>query len=167
MDFPQTTVNLDYTLNIMKSTDPVNKTTSETCNALLRGELSAIETYTQAIEKFTDSNGDFPLERIRADHEASAVSLREIIGDCGDEPATSSGPWGTFATAAEGVAKLFGESPALMMLQHGEIHGISEYEEALEDDELDESVKDLIRRELLPALRDHLVELERCKSKVN
>ena len=151
----------------MKSTDTTNKTTSETCNALLRGELSAIETYTQAIEKIADHTGDFPLERIRADHESSAVSLREIIGDSGDEPATSSGPWGTFATAAEGVAKLFGESPALIMLQHGEIHGISEYEEALEDEELDESVKDLIRRELLPSLRDHLVELERCKSEVS
>jgi len=149
----------------MKSTDTITNTTTETCNALLRGELSAIETYTQAIEKFAGNSGDYPLERIRADHQASAASLREIIGECGDEPATSSGPWGTFATAVEGVATLFGESPALITLQHGEIHGISEYEEALDDDDLDESVKDLIRGELLPALRDHLVELEYCKSK--
>ena len=146
----------------MKTTDTV----SETCNALLRGELSAVETYTQAIEKFAEEPGDRPLQRIRADHEASAALLSEIICQCGDEPATSSGPWGSFANAVEGVATLFGESPALLALQHGEVHGITEYEEALEDDELDESVKDLIRRKLLPSLRQHLVELEHCQSAV-
>jgi rubrerythrin len=138
-----------------------------TCNALLRGELSAIETYNQAIEKYGDNSGDNILESIREDHEASADALRELIGETGETPATSSGPWGTFATAVEGVATLFGESPALVILQHGEIHGISVYEKALEDEDIDESVKWLIRDELLPALREHLVELERCKSMVS
>lgn len=147
----------------MKSTD----TTTATCNELLRGELSAIETYTQAIEKFAGESADSPLERIRADHEASAASLRGIIGEFGEQPATSSGPWGTFATTVEGVASLFGESPALVALQHGEVHGISEYEKALDDPELTESTKNLIRAELLPALRAHLVDLERCKAQVD
>jgi hypothetical protein len=144
-----------------------NDTITSTCNALLRGELSAIETYTQAIKKFGDSTGDSILESIREDHEASADALREVIGESGEVATTSSGPWGTFATAVEGVATLFGESPALVALQHGEVHGISEYEKALEDEDLDESVKWLIRDELLPALREHLVELERCKSMVS
>lgn len=146
----------------MKNSESV----SATCNSLLRGELSAIETYTQAIEKYGDNTGDSILESIRDDHESSAAALREIIGDKGKEAVTSSGPWGTFANAVEGVASLFGESPALVILQHGEIHGISEYEKALDDEDLDESVKWLIRDELLPALRDHLVELERCKAMV-
>lgn len=146
----------------MKTTD----TRTDTCNALLRGELSAIETYTQAIEKFADTSVDSPLGRIRTDHEASAASLRELIGECGGDYATSSGPWGSFATAVEGVATLFGESPALTILQQGEEHGISEYEDALADDDLDMSVKQLIREELLPAQRAHLVALERCKSGV-
>lgn len=34
----------------MKSTDPTNKTTSETCNALLRGELSATSWLLTGIE---------------------------------------------------------------------------------------------------------------------
>lgn len=144
-----------------------NDTITTTCNALLRGELSAIETYTQAIKKFGDSTGDSILESIREDHEASADALREVIGESGEAAITSSGPWGTFATAVEGVATLFGESPALVALQHGEVHGISEYEKALEDEDLDESVKWLIRDELLPALREHLVELERCKSMIS
>lgn len=144
-----------------------NDTNTSTCNALLRGELSAIETYTQAIEKYSDHSADCILEQIRDDHETSAEALRDLIDESGDEPVTSSGPWGTFATAVEGVASLFGESPALVILQHGEVHGINEYEKALKDDDLDESVKWLIRDELLPALRDHLVELERCKSMVS
>ena len=130
----------------MKKADAI----TSTCNALLRGELSAIETYNQAIGKFAGNSGNCPLERIRADHEASATSLRELIGKCGDVPATSSGPWGVFATAVEGGATLFEESPALTTLQRGEEHGIIEYEKALADDNVDESVKELIRDELLP-----------------
>lgn len=143
-----------------------NDTITSICNALLRGELSAIETYTQAIDHYGDPSGEGILESIRNDHEFSASALRAVIVESGETPDTSSGPWGTFATAVEGVASLFGESPALITLQHGEIHGISEYEKALDDEALDASVKSLIREELLPSLRDHLVELERCKSKV-
>ena len=141
-----------------------NESITDTCNKLLRGELSAIETYTQAIDKFAPDAGGSPLEGIRADHVANAGSLRKLVGECGEEPATSSGPWGSFATTVEGVATLLGESPALMILQQGEEHGIREYEEALDDDDLSESVKDLIRETLLPAQREHLVTLERCKT---
>lgn len=143
-----------------------NDSTTSTCNSLLRGELSAIETYTHAQEKFPDHSGGDILKCICASHQTSATALRDLIDASGDKAVTSSGPWGTFATAVEGMASLFGESPALLILQHGEVHGISEYEKALEDKDLHESLKHLIRTELLPALRDHLVELEHCKSMV-
>ncbi|MBC8126802.1 MAG: DUF2383 domain-containing protein [Gloeobacteraceae cyanobacterium ES-bin-144] len=148
----------------IKNTMNSNETITDTCNALLRGELSAIETYTQAIEKFGKDAGVITLETIRTDHMANAESLRKLVGECGEKPATSSGLWGTFATTVEGVATLFGESPALIILQQGEEHGISQYEDALEDDELSEAVKNLIRETLLPAQRRHLVELELCKT---
>ena len=144
----------------MKTTD----TNTEICNSLLRGELSAIETYTQAIEKFAEHSDVSPLGRIRADHEAAAASLREIVGESGEEPATGSGPWGTFATAVEGAAALFGESSALAILQQGEEHGISEYEEALESGDFDEPAIRLIRDKLLPAQRNHIIALMQCKS---
>jgi hypothetical protein len=50
-----------------------------------------------------------------------------------------------------------------MALQQGEEHGIRQYERALDDDGLSETVKDLIRDTLLPAQREHLVQLGRCK----
>jgi hypothetical protein len=144
----------------MKTTD----TNSEICNSLLRGELSAIETYTQAIEKFADHLDESPLNRIRSDHEAAAESLREIIGESEEKFATSSGSWGTFATAVEGAATLFGESPALTILQQGEEHGISEYEDALAGNDLDEPAMRLIRDKLLPAQRNHIAALKQYKS---
>ena len=144
----------------MKTTD----TNTEICNSLLRGEMSAIETYTQVIEKFADHSDGNLLRRIRSDHEAAAASLREIIGENGDEPAIGSGPWGTFATAVEGAAALFGESPALSILLQGEDHGISEYEEALESGDFDEPAIRLIRDKLLPAQRNHIIALMQCKS---
>ena len=144
-----------------------NETTTDTCNSLLRGELSAIETYTQAIEKFGANTAGSPLERIRADHESNAKALRAFVGEHGDEPATSSGPWGAFATAVEGIATLLGESPALAILEQGEEHGITVYERALDDDDLDGSLKKLIRDELIPAQRDHLLDLKRCRSHVS
>ncbi|MEY3897710.1 MAG: hypothetical protein RLZZ214_3231 [Verrucomicrobiota bacterium] len=106
----------------MKKADAI----TSTCNALLRGELSAIATYHQAIGKSAGNSGN-----------------RRGRG-----------------------ATLFGESPALTTLQRGEEPGITEFEKALADDDVDESVKELTRDELLPALRDHLFELERSKSKI-
>ncbi len=143
-----------------------NKIVADTCNALLRVELSAIETYTRAIKKFGPDARDSPLEGIRADHVASAESLRSLVGERGKKPATSSGPWGSFVTTVGAVAILFGESSALMVLAQGEEHGIRQYEKALDDDKLSETVKALIRESLLPALRGHLIELERCKMNV-
>jgi hypothetical protein len=120
---------------------------------------------TQAIEKFADHSDKSPLGRIRSDHEAAAASLREIIGESAEEAAISSGPWGVFATAVEAAAGLFGESTALTILQQGEEHGISEYENALAGDDLDESAMWLIRERLLPAQRNHIVSLKQYKSK--
>lgn len=142
------------------------ETMNDNCNALLRGELAAIETYTQAIKIFGFDAGGESLQGIRADHIANAESLRELVVECGGEPATSSGPWGAFATSVEGVATMLGKSPALMILKQGEEYGLSQYEEALQEEELRETVKNLIRDTLLPAQREHLVELKRCKLKV-
>jgi hypothetical protein len=139
---------------------------TDTSNALLRGELSAIETYTQVIGKFGPDAGKSNLEGIRADHVANAETLRKMIGESGDQPATRSGLWGSFAATVEGIATLLGESPSLMVLKQGEEHGIRKYEKALDDDEVSDTVKDLIRDKLLPAQEEHLAELARCKMDV-
>lgn len=153
----------------MENTCPVmntnNDSTIETCNELLRGEISAVETYTQAIEKFGATVQDDVLQRIRDDHEESVLELRRIVMEEGGEPSSGSGIWGGFARAVEGTAKVFGESPALRVLQEGEEHGLKLYRQALQDPNVSGRLKDLIRDELMPQLNDHVMELQRRRDR--
>ena len=132
----------------------------EGLDALLRGEISAIETYSHAIHKFPGSTAESDLQDMRSDHLDSVETLRELITDLGGNPSTDSGPWGGFAKTVENVAALFGDSSAMAALQQGEEHGVSEYEEALEDKSIDAEIKEVIRDELLPPLREHIATLQ-------
>lgn len=135
----------------------------DVCNSLLRGELSAIETYSQALAKFVDDPARSSLEDIRFDHEASASRLRDHIAEMGAEPSTDSGAWGEFAKAVEGTAKIFGETAALEALERGENHGIDEYEKALRNPDVMDEIKTVIRARLLPVLTEHIAALKRLK----
>lgn len=141
-----------------------NETCIAACNKLLRGELSAVETYEQALEKFSGSPESHTLQEILSDHEDSVFLLRDHLSQMGATADTDSGAWGSFAKAVEGTAKLFGESAALQALKEGEQHGINEYEEALNDDEVMDEAKATIRATLLPRLQAHLGALDALKS---
>lgn len=138
----------------------LNNATLEACHAMLRGEIAAVETYTQASEKFADTTDDDSLGSIRDDHQQSADLLRELLVGSDEVPDITSGVWGDFAKALEGTAKLFGESPALLILEQGEQHGVNEYEAALADHGMSPHIRELIEQDLLPPLYDHLVELK-------
>ncbi|MCW1915855.1 PA2169 family four-helix-bundle protein [Luteolibacter sp. GHJ8] len=135
----------------------------DTFNSLLRGELSAVENYNQAIEKFTNEPELGDLQAIKADHQEAVGILRQHVSHMGGTPAEDSGAWGTFARAVEGGAKLLGESLALSALIAGEEHGISEYQEALEQQGAMEEIKEPIRSKLLPALEKHINALKRLQ----
>lgn len=153
----QTTINADASPELFP---PAGKAIIDVCNALLRGEMAAIETYTQAVAKFADSADNDSLVSIRDEHQQSATALRDLISESGGVPAITSGVWGGFAHALEGAAKLFGENPALLILEQGELRGISDYEAALTESNLSSRAIQLINQELLPPLYDHLVELK-------
>jgi hypothetical protein len=142
-----------------------NQECIDVCNSLLRGELSAVETYTQALGKFENDPLRSDLDRLRADHEASASALRQHLVDMGAEPDESSGAWGTFARTVEGTAKILGESPALAALEEGEEHGINEYREALDNGGVMEDIKMEIRQTLLPRLNSHISVLEAMRNR--
>ena len=135
----------------------------EVCNSLLRGELSAIETYSQAIEKFDGDAAMTALRGIRSDHENAAARLRSHIQDMNGEPSDGSGAWGGFVQALEGAAMMLGESPALAVLERGEQHGIDKYKEALVNEDMMEEIKQVIRGQLLPACAEHLSTLGRLR----
>ena len=133
--------------------------TIEVLDSLLRGELSAVETYSHAIHRFPDSPAHAELLGMRTDHLESVKILRELISELGGNPSTQSGAWGGFAKTVESAAALFGDSSAMSALKQGEDHGISEYEEALADKGLDPEVKAVIREQLLPPLSGHIMNL--------
>jgi len=128
----------------------------DVCNSLLRGEISAIETYTQAIEKFRGEPEVAMLENIRREHIASANRLRENVHEMGAAASTDSGAWGTWAKAVQGAAKLMGDTMALKALCEGEEHGEKSYRKALDDEGVMLSCKEMIRTELLPRQIRHI-----------
>ena len=128
--------------------------------SLLRGEISAVETYQQALEKIDSGEEANTLRSILMQHRSAVQMLQQHAALQGEEPASDSGPWGTFAKAVEGTAKLFGDATALRALREGEEHGLEEYKEALESGDLTPAVADRIRSELLPRQQEHIQILE-------
>ncbi|HEY8901170.1 MAG TPA: DUF2383 domain-containing protein [Chthoniobacterales bacterium] len=135
-----------------------------TCNALLRGERSAVETYGKAIEKYHDrAEVSLELERIREQHASSARLLEENVREMGGEPDADAGAWGAFATAIQSTANLFGEGSALESLKSGESAGRGDYEKSLEDEDVLPECKELIRSRLLPPVLANITALERLQ----
>ncbi len=137
--------------------------TTERMNKLLRGELAAIETYQQAIEKFAGHQSAADLRRLQSEHRTAAEALRDMIRRHGSEPSVSSGSWGTFANVVESVTKILGKDSAVEALHQGEKHGVEQFEEALEEPRLEADCKSLIRSQLLPQAQARLAVLKRLR----
>lgn len=133
-------------------------------NSLLRGELSAVETYQQALDKVGDDPNGFELRRIASEHREAADTLRQHILHRGGKPPSDSGAWGTWAKIVTGAAKIFGDAAAIKALKEGEEHGAKEYQDALNDQNLDPECRQLISSTLLPRTRAHIDQLDRFLS---
>jgi uncharacterized protein (TIGR02284 family) len=124
-------------------------------NSFLRGEISAVETYDQAIAKLADEPSvKNQLTEARSSHQERVHVLRAEITKRGGQPAEGSGAWGSFAKLIEGGAKIFGAKAAIAALEEGEDHGRDDYQRDLKD--LSPDVRRLVESQLLPAqLRTH------------
>ena len=130
-------------------------------NSLLRGEISAAETYKMAIEKIADGEEAANLQllkQMQVEHGRAAQELRERIRSLGGEPSDSSGAWGAWAQTVQGTMNLFGDAAALKSLKEGEEHGLKDYQEALDD--TDELTATLIQSELIPNQQRHIDMLD-------
>lgn len=120
----------------------------EALSSLLRGEMSAVETYDQALEKIDgDAAITQELKRCRSSHQERVNMLRGEVSRFGGQPPTGSGPWGAFAKLIEGGAKMFGKKAAIAALEEGEDHGLKQYREDLA--KLDASVRSNLEARLL------------------
>jgi hypothetical protein len=95
-------------------------------NALLRGEMSAIETYNQVLAHCGPEVPSELRSGLRS-HAERAGKLRNQITLLGGEPSTGSGVWGAFAKLVEGGAARLGQRSALRALAEGENHGQTLY----------------------------------------
>ncbi len=133
-------------------------------NRLLRGELSAIETYEQALSKVKEPTAVETLRSIAKDHRSAAELIRQQVSLHGGIPDQDSGAWGLWAKTVEGAASLVSESIAIKALKEGEEHGLKEYQDVATDESLLYQCRALINSDLMSRQRVHIVTLDRVMS---
>jgi hypothetical protein len=128
--------------------------TVDALNSFLRGEISAVETYRQALEKLHDQPEASALTEGLRSHEQRVSLLTSEIQRRGGKPAQGSGPWGAFVKLLEGGAKLFGTKAAIAALEEGEDHGRDDYKR--DAPKLEPDARAFVQQQLLPEqLRTH------------
>lgn len=121
-------------------------------NDLLRGELSAVESYDLALPLITEDRAALTdLRACRASHQDRVDLLRTAVIQAGGEPIASTGVWGAFANALEASASVLGSSLAVKTLAQGEEHGLREYEALLP--RMETEWRTVISNEALPEQR--------------
>ncbi len=125
-------------------------TAIDSLNGLLRGEISAVETYSQARERITLPVVTPTLQDGQIAHQMRVQQLIDKIQSLGGEPSDGAGAWGAFANFLEGSAGLLGDKASVDMLEEGEDHGLQVYRDEIENCE-DGAVRSFIKDELLPA----------------
>jgi uncharacterized protein (TIGR02284 family) len=130
-------------------------------NSLLRGEISAAETYRMAIDKISKGEDNASvglLAEIQEEHGRAAQAIRDRIRELGGEPSDSSGAWGAWANLVQGTSNLLGDKAALKSLKEGEEHGLKDYNEALAD--VDTTSAELLQNQLIPGQQRHVSLLD-------
>lgn len=135
-------------------------------NELLNGELSAAETYQDALQKLASTPEGPTLRSFLSEHESAVGKLKSRVEGLGGEPSRSSGPWGVWSKAVERSSQFFGREVALRALKNGEEIGAADYEQALSNRNLSEDVKAMIESDLLPRQRQHVALLEEIISRM-
>jgi uncharacterized protein (TIGR02284 family) len=136
--------------------DAADQTVSQ-LNSLLRGEISAAETYRMAIDKIVASPSSENvglLREIQEEHGRAAQGIRDRITELGGEASDSSGAWGVWAKTVQGTMNLLGDTSSLKALKEGEEHGLKDYQEALDD--VDAGSRQLIASQLMPRQQRHV-----------
>ena len=132
-------------------------------NKCVRSELSAIETYQQALDKHRGEYGHQPgfqqLSQMLADHEEALSRLRNVMQQKGGTPPNESGAWGTWSKTVMGAAKLFGDKAALKALKEGEESGLKEYQDIVDDPTTASDVRKVVAANMSNQ-RQHIGQLD-------
>jgi hypothetical protein len=128
------------------------KSSVDKLNHFLRGEISAVETYRMALDKLEKgSTARSELEECLQSHQSRVMVLQDAIIAAGGQPVESSGPWGVFAKAVEGGARILGDKIAVSALEEGEDHGLKDYQDSkIDTADVDALTRALIANRLMP-----------------
>jgi hypothetical protein len=96
---------------------------------LLGAEMSAVETYTLALESLDHGGLHHTLETFLASHSHRVDQIRAQLKGLGTGPVPCSGVWAHFAKAFQAGADLRGNRAAIAALEEGEDHLLRLYEE--------------------------------------
>jgi hypothetical protein len=139
------------------------KSSIDQLNQFLRGEISAVETYRMALDTLDEgSTARAELEVCLQSHQSRVRLLQDAIIAAGGTPADSSGPWGVFAKAVEGGARILGDKVAVSALEEGEDHGLKDYKTDMVN--LDATARTLVASRLVPeqqATHDRMSSLKK------
>lgn len=120
-------------------------------NALLRGELAAVNAYQEALRS---AEGRYSVDapgilRFAAEHQRTVTALQGAVRELGGVPASEAGTWGAFT--------LLRDTATIRELLDGEEAGLRRFQEA--NGLLAGDAHDLVDLELIPRQRKHVAEL--------
>lgn len=132
-------------------------------NSLLRGEISATETYTQAIPRVgTDAD---VLREIAREHGQAVSELRAAIQQVGGTPEEISGLFPALPPRIVlGPAQVFTDAATLSALKDVEERGLGDYQDAVR--RLNGANFSWISNNLIPAQIKHISDLEALISRL-
>ncbi len=135
---------------------------TDSLTSLMRGEMTAVETYELAIDNLMATAPEFArmLHRIRDDHAAAVEWFRSQIVLAEGEPPERSGPWGVFAQVLASAASLASAEAAAKVLLRGEQQGLVGYDGMLDGPTLDTATRDHVATQLRPQVQGHIAMLE-------
>lgn len=120
----------------------------EHLNALLKGELAAINSYSKALEGVKDPKLRETLKDCQTSHQVRAEKLERIICEDGETPECNTGSWGSFANFVIDGAKAVGDKAILAAIEEGEDVGSNDYEWRLVS--MHGPRRSFVKEELLP-----------------
>jgi len=137
----------------------------EQLNRYLRNELSAVDTYAQAISQIEDNPSlSKLLEGCRSSHQQRTEWLRAAVLALGGTPAQHTNAKGVLAQWVERGAAVFGMKTALKTLEEGEALGLSGYEKGLSG--LPADLREFVEQRLLPEQRHTHATLTQVTSRL-
>jgi len=125
----------------------IDEATATKLADLMRGELVAVEAYSQAIQKLREPRLVAILQEAHNCHAMRANKLHTKMEELGLTVDLSTGARGAFVKLVESGAQLLGDAATIAVLEEGEDHGLHQYKSLYGDN--DQTLKHLVR-EFLP-----------------